>query len=358
MTPPTASLSFHALVIETTDRCNARCGMCYQAAGPRGSDLRGDNTLDLATVKRIIAEAAELDEVASRLHISGGEAFLNYRDTVEAFRYAKAIGYHNIGSTTNGFWATTRDIALARCIELREVGVDYLEVSFDHWHLPHVAPARVKNLLWATRRAGINVILRTLTSRSHHLDDVLGYFSDDDLLGVVIGNGRVHPVGRGATEVPADDVYYGSGPVGACEPFLNLTISPNGNVYPCCAGADMTESMSSGNVRRESLGRALQKLRTDRMIRHVIHAGAGTLVPIVNELGFGDRLQPAYNSICHLCWDVFRDNELAAALRGYFAEQQIQEMLQLLAAPLAEQDIFTPQGPPAGEAASLPTPAT
>jgi MoaA/NifB/PqqE/SkfB family radical SAM enzyme len=323
-------LYFNALVLETTDRCSARCAMCYQASGPKGSDLRGDDRLPLQTALRVIEEAFEIDEIRSRLHVSGGEAFLNPEETLEAFRRGRDLGYSNIGSTTNGFWAVNRDIALQRCDALLEAGVDYLELSFDAWHLPFIAPARIGHLLWAARRVGLTIILRTLTTRSQHIDSLLEHFSDHELAGCVIANGRVHPVGRAATEIPDEDIYYGAGPVGNCQSFLALTIAPNGHVYPCCAGADMTESLASGNVNHESLQSALFKMKTDRTIRQVIHAGAGSLIPIIEDLGYGERLRPRYTSICHLCWDVFKDDELAGALREHFAEEQIKELSALL----------------------------
>ncbi len=105
------TLHFRALVLETVDRCNAKCAMCYQAAGPRGSDLRGDSQLSQDVVLRVIGEAAEIAAVGSRLHISGGEAFLRYPETLEAFRRGKDCGFSNIGSTTNAFWAVTERIA-------------------------------------------------------------------------------------------------------------------------------------------------------------------------------------------------------------------------------------------------------
>jgi MoaA/NifB/PqqE/SkfB family radical SAM enzyme len=324
------ALHFHALVLEITDRCNARCAMCYQAAGPRGSDLRGDGNLPLDVVCRVIDEAAQLPNLDSRLHISGGEAFLRYDDTVAIFKHGKQRGFLNIGSTTNGFWAVNRGVAERRCRELVEAGVTYFEISLDYWHLPYVSPDRLRSLFHACRQTGIKIVLRTLATRAHHADEIFTTFSDADLLDVFIANGRVFPVGRAATEVPADDIYFDKEVTGCCENLLSLTVGPNGNVYPCCAGADMTESMAAGNVYRDSLSEAVFKMRTDRTIRQVIHSGTGSLIPLIKELGYGERLKDRYANICHLCWDVFKDNELANALRGHFAEQEFAELAQIL----------------------------
>jgi hypothetical protein len=207
-----------------------------------------------------------------------------------------------------------------------EAGVDYLEVSLDFWHLPYISLDRIRTLLAATRRAGIKVILRILSSRRHHLDEILKRFDARDLLHVTIANGRVHPVGRAANEVPSDEIFFEE-PVGCCEQMLNLTIAPNGNVYPCCAGADMTDAMASGNVLRESLADALFTMKTDRTIREVIHGGTGSLIPIIASLGLADRLRPQHSSICHLCWDIFKDAEVSAALRRHFQEDYLRQLV-------------------------------
>ncbi len=324
-------LIFNTLVLETIDRCNARCAMCYQAAGPKGSDIRGDGHLPIEVTRRVIDEARALPEMAGdRVHVSGGESFLNYAESLAIFSHARSRGFGNVGATTNAFWAVNDAIADRKCGELADAGATYFEVSIDFWHLPYVSMDRVRCLLRAMRRTGLRATLRTLSSRSHHMDELLSGFQDAELLQATIGNGRVQPVGRGAATVPPSEVYYGNGVEGCCERQLNLTVSPNGNVYPCCAGADMTESLACGNVHRDSLADAVLKMRTDQLIREIIHGGTGQLVPIIQELGFGDRLLPGYSSICHLCWDVFKDNELADALRKHFQERQFEMLVGLV----------------------------
>ena len=324
-------LHFNALVLEITERCNARCAMCYQAAGPKGSEIRGDSNLPLDVALRVVDEASRLPEIASRLHVSGGETFLRYKDTVALFRRGRERGFMNIGSTTNGFWALNRDVARKRCRELVEAGVTYLEVSFDHWHLPYVSIDRVRDLLYGARTNGISILLRTLTSRTHHLRELLAGFDDTELVDVMIANSRVGPVGRGCSEVPDEEIYYGC-TSGCCEDILSLSITPNGNVYPCCSGADVTDALACGNVHHDSLAQAIFKMKTDRMMRQLIHGGAGSLIPALENLGLGSHLKDRYTNICHLCWDIFKNPELANALRGYFQEEQLRDMIQLLTA--------------------------
>jgi MoaA/NifB/PqqE/SkfB family radical SAM enzyme len=300
--------------------------MCYQAAGPKGSDLRGDSDLDLDTLKRVVEEGARLPELGNRVHVSGGEGFIDFKKMVAVFSCARDVGFRSVGATTNAFWALTSEIAALRCEQLAAAGVTYLEVSMDHWHLPYVPLERVRNLLRAAKPLGIRVMLRTLSSRAHFIGALFKDFSDADLAGAEIANSRVMPVGRGAATIPPEDVFGDIDMAGNCESVLNLTISPNGNVYPCCAGADMTDSLSSGNVHHDSLQDIVLRMRTDQMIRHLVHNGSPTLIPIIESLGMGHKLKDKYFSICHLCWDIFKDDELSAALRSHFNDVQYQMM--------------------------------
>jgi MoaA/NifB/PqqE/SkfB family radical SAM enzyme len=290
--------------------------MCYQAAGPKGSDIRGDAELDIETIQITMQQAIVLPNLQKRVHLSGGETFLNF---------SKAIGFERIGTTTNAFWAVNRAVAEHRTRLLAEAGLNYFEVSIDFWHLPYVKVERVRNLLYAARRCGVTVILRTLSSKRHHLAEILGYFEPADLLHVLVGNGRVHPVGRGSSKEIADQVYPGN-TEGCCEAVLNLTVSPSGYVYPCCAGADMTTSLASGKVTESSLADIVFRMETDRMLRQLIHEGPATLVRTIEQLGYKEALKKDYTSICHLCWDIFRQDDLSGALREHFDDVHLAEL--------------------------------
>ena len=64
--------------------------------------------------------------------------------------------------------------------------------------------------------------------------------------------------------------------------------------------------------------------------RHEAHGWARDR--FADRLGI-DRIKDKYAHICHLCWDIFKDDELAGALRNHFVEQQLGEMIQFLLQP-------------------------
>ena len=122
-------ITFQSLVIESTSQCNARCAMCYQSAGPNGSDIRGKSTLSLEQIKILLHDGMRIKTLNKNFHLTGGEAFLNINDCIDVFNTAREVGYAGISTTTNAYWASTRNSAKGICSTLRPV-------SYTHLTLP------------------------------------------------------------------------------------------------------------------------------------------------------------------------------------------------------------------------------
>jgi len=86
------------LVIQITDRCNARCPQC----GMRVSNAMARHRLSLDQVNAMLeAAAAQGVKVVS---FTGGEPFLVFDDLVAMIRHAGSLGMNFIRTGTNGFW--------------------------------------------------------------------------------------------------------------------------------------------------------------------------------------------------------------------------------------------------------------
>ena len=92
--------------------------MCYQSAGPKGSDEMGMAKLTVPEVERIIREAAEIETITPRFHLTGGEAFLDIESMLHLVGYARDHGFLDLTTTTNAFWARTP----ARALEVKGWG--------------------------------------------------------------------------------------------------------------------------------------------------------------------------------------------------------------------------------------------
>src|SRR5690606_1857956 len=87
-----ASRAPKQLTLPVTYRCNNRCGFCATGTGPQVDG-------DFNAQRRLIADFAK--QGATELFIDGGEPTL-YRKLFALLRFAKDVGYEQIGVVSNG----------------------------------------------------------------------------------------------------------------------------------------------------------------------------------------------------------------------------------------------------------------
>ena len=182
-----------------TDACNLRCKHCYQGAGKMSED-----ELSLDERLNIVDQLADNDVVA--IAFSGGEALLR-DDFWEVARYASNKGLY-LSLATNGT-LLTKDVVR----RLRDVGVEYFEISLDSVDPVKHDAFRGVNGAWERTVAGIknvvaqdgaySCIANTITNENYRELDALVAFSRK--LGVnrtLIFN--FIPVGRGSDIIDMD----------------------------------------------------------------------------------------------------------------------------------------------------------
>ncbi len=319
-------LSFNSFVIETTTRCNARCDMCYQAAGPKGSELIGDHELTEEEVETLILESPRIKGLNRRIHLSGGEVFIQLEKHLGYMRLARDAGFFNdIGVTTNGFWAKHKENGYKTAQKCREAGLVNMELSFDYWHQFYISADAISNAIEACAYNDIHSHLRILTTKSHSFEEAISFLRPKALeLAGQITSGPVFPTGRAARKIKATDIYF-SGSRGACFNMLNLTINAKGNVYPCCAGSDQTDGLSMGNVKKQNIVEIVAQMNRSPLLRTIVFHGVSNLIPILKKGGY--EMEGPYANMCHLCFDIFSNKKLTRQIKMYF-DQRVEEALQ------------------------------
>lgn len=323
-------MRFNGLVIETTNRCNARCGMCYQSSGPKGSDVLGKASLERGALTRCIEEAIRIPTLVPRFHLAGGEAFMRFEDCIHYFEVARKVGYLDITATTNAFWALDRFEAFRKAGALSEAGVTSLELSWDWWHKPYINPVAIANCLDVCSEVGIETNLRVLTTKSHDLHEALADIPEGSLARAHrITTGPVFATGRAAQTIPFEDVHCSpSGIEGTCHAVLNLTVNSFGDVFPCCAGFDQTREYVVGNIRASSILAIAEQMNRDPIIRRLVFLGASALLPILREAGF--QVGVNFQNICHLCWTIFSNPAHVVALKQHADDVSLRQIGALI----------------------------
>ena len=332
-------IHYNALVMEITNRCNARCRICYQSAGEQPCPQR----IDLEAAKRCIREAAELETVGSRFHLAGGEAYLYPEDCFTLFRTARDAGFTMISTTTNGFWGRTLEKAREMCARMKESGVSSIELSADYWHGEFIPAESMSNCLRACREAEIEINLRLLTTKKHSMQEALQRLSQDAVAGShVITSGIVFATGRAAEVLEPEEFYEMKGSIaGNCHDCLNLTVTSFGEVFPCCAGSDICRDFNFGNIREQSIRDIAAGMNKNPILRQLVFLGAGSFLPLLQRAGVDFSTENCF-SMCQLCNRIFGSPTYLQAIRAEFdkaGENALRRALERLEAMQKEQEL-------------------
>jgi len=318
--------SFNALVIETTHLCNASCKHCYLSCGPDADPER----MPIFKVKQLIDEASTLSNIKKHLHLGGGEATIYWEEVIEILKYAKMKGFTN-SIVTNGFWGVDPNQVLSKVAELKRAGVFEIEFSVDAMHNEFVSPDAISNIIRAAKKAGIKVVLRMCTTKVHTAADLLKNISIDDQRDIIIAISKVVPVGRARFEIPLRDLWVDPGiPIGACYQVLNLTVTPNGDIFPCCVGGESCRSLKLGNYYDQSLKDIMKSIRVNFLVRTLIYTGPAYYAALIQQEGLGNKLLSHYSNYCHLCNHIFTDPELEKVINLKINQKVVEILMSTL----------------------------
>lgn len=302
-------LRYHSLVLIPSDHCNISCRHCAPECGPA---VR--HPWDVALLERCITEATRIPNLRKNVHFAGGEPFLYFAQMLQLARHAHR---HHFSSSivTNGFWGVNEARAANMIESLVENGLRRVELSVDHFHLEFLPERTIRQAIAVLKQAGVFICMRVVTTRNHQVDETLRRFTPDDLDGVEVNASGLIPTGRAVREVNADEYYSSAeGVLGSCSTFLNLTIRPDGNVGPCCAGAESTPSLSLGNVHSSALDLIARNAEQKMFLRQVVEEGPSSFFERLREAKLGHKIRGEYTSICQACSELFRDAEVLQAL--------------------------------------------
>lgn len=306
-------LVFRGVCIVPTNVCDLRCRHCYADGG----DVHrfGDNIITpVKQVERYLRQIPQLKNVGKSVHFAGGEITL-FRDECGAMiRCARGYGLE-VTLVTNGSWARSQRHADAFVKRMRSCGLNSLQISMSGFHREFRPLDCVVRAIRACKRYNIGVLLRPTVTRSKRASDVIHDISSDDLYGTSFHVAKCIPTGRAKHMISADDFFYDENINESCYRCLILLIRQDGSVFPCCAGSDTTQSLCLGNANQESLSEIITRAELDPVLHILLHQGPKYIAGILREMGGKDFTRKRYVNICHLCYELFIDNETAGHIR-------------------------------------------
>lgn len=292
--------------------CNARCAHCAVSSGPDAS--REMSNADIIA----IIDGAFIDSTAPNIGLSGGEAFYHYDDLRYIVSYATSRGA-NISINTNCFWATSDDEAARIVSDLKAIKVKQIVVSFDTYHAKYINEECVVRAISACRKAHLKVELQFVSSRkTKHLHEFLKDHADL-LLNVTCREIPCHPAGRAANMSSSSMFLSKDIPHGLC-PNAVLSVSADGRYIPCCNAAGHLPSLSLGTIGDDQS--KIYNNFCNSPVMHILWArGPQAFLSSAANAGYSIP-NGGYIDQCHLCHDLFKDDDLALVLKEY-AENEV-----------------------------------
>ncbi|MFB3890402.1 MAG: radical SAM protein [Phycisphaerae bacterium] len=325
---PVKHWSYAGLIL--TYRCDARCACCYFSCGPDR-----DEEMTVETAMAVWDGLASASPHGCRIHLTGGEPYLDWPRLTEICRRAKAAGLSTPGGRgplekveTNASWAVNERDARDRLAALDDAGMAKLAISADPYHQQFVPIDRCRLLarvaeevLGASR---VQVRWRDWLAEGF---DTAGL--PEDTLAQVFARhaalGRERWNGRAATKL-AGMIAGAGGPALKCaaefadspckEALLrsrHVHVDGLGRVIPgTCAGIVLgrlaVSEAGQGLARNGAVKELWERLRDDHASRPIVGvlAAAGPVGLLETAMKAGFRPAPGYLSKCHLCWDIRR----------------------------------------------------
>lgn len=309
-------MEFNYLALRITDTCPLECAHCCVDSGPWRV-----TAMDLEEARSYVRQAKAMNPQAV-LAFTGGEPFVRFALMRDIAATAHELGMPH-STITSAVWCKTQSFARERLAALQEVGLRFVNVSYDSFHEPWVTPEKVRNCISAAVDLGLPVsVLGAMTRDSRGPAELLGDWISG-LPGVQVVTGPVQPSGRGAL-IALDSLLIAdqTGENPRCPTPTQLLIEGDGTVYPCCSTGGDYDFLRTGNARETPLAELRSSVGQQTWFRVIAEHGFGALEQIVRAYYPETRFPSHYTYVCHLCQLVLGQGELAATVHDALARYE------------------------------------
>lgn len=310
------NLYFKEIYIEITRMCNSSCGHCYLNCSPGASE----ETLKPETIKQLLTELNGHPLVAQRIVFAGGEPTLFPDILIAMLQDAESIGMESV-LITNAWWASRPEMAIQLVRKLKRVKLDKVEISYSAYHEQYISQQCVANAINAFQKMKIPFLLQirydcnnTEMNLLHRLN--IGALGMDQICSMPINSLETE---RNDTHLALPKML--EQPKGFCFDDLSLTVAPNGDVFPCCCGSELRDSLKLGNLYSKSISKILEEANENAALVYLLRFGPAELAKILEKQGM-PVAESKYNTICALCLKVFQKQNLFQVI----AQESLVEM--------------------------------
>jgi MoaA/NifB/PqqE/SkfB family radical SAM enzyme len=252
---------------------------------------------------------------------TGGEPFLYADELREILEATRDTGLP-FRIVTAAHWAKDSDTAHRLLSPLVAAGLDELSLSTDPSHQQFVPARFVETALEVALDLGLRCEVAGVFWRPGLRLQHMIRLPANRPVGIV--ERLVVPTGRAAQARITPETYglQHAQRFGPCQDpgQYDVTIYPDGHVYPCCSGGfNQRARLSYGTIGQDSLATILSRMHTDRYLHVVMHEGGlellyqlaawkwSQVVPLLPD-------RTSLVSVCQLCERIHGNPELLDAV--------------------------------------------
>lgn len=334
------------LTLITTYRCTAACEHCCFECTPKS-----EGTLSLDDMIEAVDAAASLGSIRTVV-FSGGECFLKFEDLRQAIVRATTHGM-TTRCVTNGFWAKNIERGRALISQLRDAGLNELNISTGDQHARFVPINSVENAATLGVEAGMvtRVVVEEFVGRSTTKDALCSRPAIRTLLASAnresdnteplfdILESPWMPMDHEA-QIESERLLT-TAKLPACKGcesiFTTIVRAPEGSLGICCGLSRRMIPEMNRPFEADHLAETLSDCGEDFMKIWLYTDGPEKIIAWAAGHDPEIQWQGRFAHQCHACLALFKDPRLARVIREHFRER-VDDVLLRYSALLSQQD--------------------
>lgn len=310
-----------SLGLITTTRCTAACKDCCF-----GCSQKRHETMSYDMIINSIDSAKNSFPDIKLIVLTGGECFLLGEDILDnTIKHISKLGLKS-RIVTNAFWANSFREAYKTLLNLRESGLNEINVSTGDEHLKWVSLDNIINVIVAAvhNKIPISINIESSASKSFGSSDLINdcrirKYLNSGLIYIVNGHWvSTSPTEADTTNKAPEQISCGS--TFRCTSIFNSpSILPNGSVIACCGLTSQDhESLILGNVFSSDLSCMFDKSIYDFIKLWIYTDGPFSLLKYCNEVN--PQLPPVNKGyhICEYCKFLYTNEDYFNTLKKHY----------------------------------------
>lgn len=314
----------NTLSLLTTYYCTASCrNCCFECNQNRKGKMSFEQ------MKSYITRCTESFPTIKLVVFSGGECFSLKNDLGKAVKFAHDKGLMT-RAITNGYWANTYEKALLVLKNMKELGLDELNLSTGDDHQKWVPFANIVNALKASAELNLICLVNVeanpnsaFSEKDLYDHEELKKYIQDKKIGISSGIWiPFDPEDKTRRDTNYKEILKYRClprpilPQGCNSLFESIPIDPEGNVYACCGLACMrVKYLKIGNVDKDHIEEVYTKQFDDFMkIWSYVDGPKFILNKIAKDMGEAEIINADMHN-CEACLLLFNNPRILNYIR-------------------------------------------